>query len=221
MRVVVPVKRFDLAKQRLSPAVSVTQRKLLARDMAETVLRELAASTSHDGVLVASDEDSLRPLTRQLGFDYLDDPGGGLNPVVAAAIVRAMRGGWEDIAVVHADLPLFTAREFDRIAAAHLAGPERKMTIVPDRQNDGTTIRCCRPADAVPPLYGPGSARRHREIAVERGLAVEVFRSATLSVDCDTPEDLRYIVSLEGAATTAIFSRAARRGGGRREGMRS
>ena len=221
MRVVVPVKRFELAKQRLSPAVSVEQRMSLVRDMAETVLRELAASTSHDGVLVVSGEESLRPLAAQLSFDYLDDPGGGLNAAIAAAIARAMRGDCKDIAIVHADLPLFTAREFDRLAAAHLAGPKRKMTIVPDRWNDGTTIRFCRPADAVPPLYGPGSARRHREFAIERGLAVEDSPSATLSVDCDTAEDLRHIASLEGAATALSFSTAAQRDGGRREGMRS
>jgi 2-phospho-L-lactate guanylyltransferase len=221
MRVVVPVKRFELAKQRLSPAVSVEQRMSLMRDMAETVLRELAASTSHDGVLVVSGEESLRPLAAQLSFDYLDDPGGGLNAAIAAAIARAMRDDCKDIAIVHADLPLFTAREFDRLAAAHLAGPKRKMTIVQDRWNDGTTIRFCRPADAVPPLYGPGSARRHRGFAIERGLAVEDSPSATLSVDCDTPEDLRHIASLKGAATVPAFSTATRRDGGRREGMRS
>lgn len=221
MRVVVPVKRFELAKQRLSPAASAKQRASLARNMADTVLSELAASTSHDGVLVVSDEELLRPLAAQLGFDYLDDPGGGLNAAVAAAIARAMCGGCEDIAIVHADLPLFTAREFDRIAMAHLAGPKRKMTIVPDRQNDGTTIRFCRPANSVPPLYGPGSARRHRAFAIERGLAIEEAPSATLSVDCDTPEDLRHIASLEGSATAPGFSTAVRHDGRRREGMRS
>jgi 2-phospho-L-lactate guanylyltransferase len=221
MRVVVPIKRFDLAKQRLSPAASVEQRTSLARDMAETVLRELAASTAHDGVLVVSDEESLRPLAAQLSFNYLDDPGGGLNAAIAAAIAHTMRGGCEDIAIVHADLPLFTAREFDSLAAAHLAGPKRKMTIVPDRWNDGTTIRFCRPADAVPPLYGPGSARRHRGVAIEQGLAVEDSPSATLSVDCDTPEDLCHIASLEGAATASAVSTVAQRDGGRREGMRS
>ena len=202
MRVVVPVKRFDLAKQRLSPAATVGQRVSLARDMAERVLRELGHSLSHDGVLVVSNEDSLRPLVAQLGFDWVDDPGAGINAAIGAAVEQATSAGCRDVAIVHADLPLFLAAEFDRVAVRHLAGPPRKLTLVSDRHDDGTTALFCRPADAFRPSYGPASASRHRAAAKRLGMAVEDASSPTLSADCDTPDDLRHIAMIARAAAT-------------------
>lgn len=138
----------------------------------------------------------MRPLAARLGFELLADEGAGLN----AAITRGMRHlrnqGETDIAVVHADLPLFQASEFDRVAARHAAGPARKLTLVSDLVGNGTNLRLCRPGDAIPPLYGKMSAARHREAARRAGLAVETVASPILEFDCDTPEDLRRLMQM-------------------------
>lgn len=193
MRVVVPVKRFCFAKERLSCVRTPAERVELARGFAENTLRELAAAKTYSGVAIVSGEDTLRPIARELGFNWLEDPGGGLNAALAYAVATMVGRSCDDIAIVHADLPYFRAAEFDRIAVAHRAGAIRKMTIVADRFGDGTTLRFCRPVRAVPPLYGPGSARRHAAYAQAREIAVEFATSHTLSVDCDTPADLEFL----------------------------
>lgn len=194
MRVIIPVKRFCFAKERLAAVRTQAEREELARVMTERVLRELALSRAHEGVSVVSVERSIIGLAHELGFDWLEDPGGGLNAALAHVLESVCQTGCDDVAIVHADLPFFSAREFDRVAALHQQGPQRGLTIVADRFGDGTTVRLCRPALAVPPLYGPDSACRHAAYARAHGMEVKFVRSATLSIDCDTPADLEFIM---------------------------
>ena len=207
MRAIVPVKRFCSAKQRLAGVRTPVEREQLARMLAERTLHEISRAKLVEGVTVFSAEASLRPLVRDLGFDWLEDAGDGLNAALAAALDDTVARGCDDVAIVHADLPLLQATELDRIAALHRAGPTRKMTLVADRRDDGTNLRFCRPARAVPPLYGPGSARRHAVFARACGIPVDLVRSPALSVDCDTPDDLTFLAS--GAAAPQPSERAA------------
>lgn len=207
MRAIVPVKRFCSAKQRLAGVRTPGERAELARALAARTLREIFRAKLVEGATVVSAEASLRPLVRDLGFDWLEDAGDGLNAALAAALDDAAARRCDDVAIVHADLPLLEAAEFDRVAALHLAGPPRKMTLVADRRGDGTNVRFCRPARAVPPLYGPGSARRHAVFARACGIPVYFVRSPALSVDCDTPDDLEFLA--EGAGAPQRPERAA------------
>lgn len=208
LHVIVPVKRFCFAKERLSGVRTTAERTELARGFAEHTLRELATATSHAGVTVVSDEDSLRPFAQSMGVEWLDDPGGGLNAALTHALDVLIGCGCNDVAIVHADLPYLCAEEFDRIAARHKAGPSRKMTLVADRRNDGTTLRFCRPARGVPALYGPGSARRHAAYAKAHEIAVDFATSPRFSLDCDTPADLD-LLTMDRAASPAGYGGTA------------
>lgn len=205
MWAIVPIKRFQSAKQRLSPIASVRQRAALAEAMAVHLLKELTSARSLSGVLVVSSERSLRGPTEKLGFAFLPDEGAGLNEVLQCAGMRLARAGVSEMVIIHADLPLFSAQEFDRVAALHAQGPARKMTLVSDAKGCGTNIRFCRPGLAVPPLYGLQSALHHREAAFAGGLRTETVHSLALSLDCDTPEDLRPILrALQRSAASGI-----------------
>ena len=190
MWAIVPVKSFCAAKRRLSPIASPPQRTSLARMMAERVLAELARTNSLEGVLVVSGESDLRPLVGKLGFEFLSDDDGDLNEALSRATQALQQVKVADVVIVHADLPLFRADEFDRIARLHCSGPTRKMTLVPDAAGKGTNLRFCRPISAVSPMFGELSAMRHAAAAKSRDLCVEIVQSASLSLDCDTPEDV-------------------------------
>lgn len=193
MWVIVPVKRFSVAKQRLSPIVSVAERAVLARTMAIRVLGELAKARTVRGVTVVSGDPDLRFMADRFGFDFLQDAEVGLNQALAETVAALDGANVLDMAIVHADLPFFTCQEFDRIADRHMSGPSLKMTIVPDAASEGTNLRFCRPGGVVPLLFGQGSARRHCAAAKRIGVFTEVVDSPTLSIDCDTPADLERI----------------------------
>ena len=52
------------------------------------------------------------------------------------------------------------------------------------------TGSCWRPADAIGPAFGEGSAARHRDRAERAGYEVEIEPLQSLALDLDTPEDL-------------------------------
>src|SRR5688500_6974435 len=133
--VLVPVKAFGAAKQRLSDALDPAARHALAMAMAATVLR--AAGPLRTAVVC--DDDDVRAWAEAQGAEPIWTPGLGLNGAVEAGVAHLARRGVERVVVAHADLPL--AVDLGWVAAGD------GVTLVPDRHHDGTNVACV-PADA-------------------------------------------------------------------------
>jgi 2-phospho-L-lactate guanylyltransferase len=184
--VLVPVKAFAHAKERLAPALPPAERAALARAMAEHVLDVCAPLPT----AVVCDDADVASWARRHGASVLWAPGRGLNGAVQEGVARLGAGGARRVIVAHGDLPL--ARAVDWVAA--FAG----VTLVPDRRDDGTNVACV-PTDAgFDFAYGPGSFLHHSAEARRRGLALRVVREPHLGYDVDWPADL-----LPAAATSA------------------
>jgi 2-phospho-L-lactate/phosphoenolpyruvate guanylyltransferase len=197
MLAIVPIKRFALAKQRLAPIASDVHRARFSRAMAERLLTEISRSEVLAGVLVVSGEESLSGFVRSLGFDFKLERGLGLNGALSEAVAALSREQAAETAVIHADLPFFSAREFDDIADLHLQGEDRQISLVPDTRHSGTNVRFDRPAGVVPFRYGAESFDLHLRAALAKGFSVEVLESPSLSLDCDTPDDVRAFWGLD------------------------
>lgn len=191
MHVIVPVKSFMHAKSRLAKVLDDAQRAALAYALVRDVLAELARVPGIQSVVVASSEPQVDALVRHHGYDLLRDmSGASLNDALSRAMVHVAGSPSDPVAVVCADLPLFDAGEFQRMAAVHAAAPTPALTIAPDHLGQGTNVRISPAGAALPCLYGPGSAVAHMQAAAARGLAVQVFESHSLSLDVDLPENL-------------------------------
>ena len=176
--VLVPVKAFTRAKQRLADVLDATARRDLAVTMAETVLR----AAGNLRVAVVCDDDEVRTWAEAQGAEAIWTPDLGLNGAVEAGIAHLARRGAERIIVAHADLPL--AR--DLVWVADTDG----VTLVPDRHRDGTNVLCV-PADAgFRPAYGAGSFGAHRAEAARLGLVTRIVPDPALGWDVDVPADL-------------------------------
>lgn len=204
MHIIVPVKSFDAAKQRLSAACSPQQRRNVARAMALHLLGELQRVRRLEDVIIVSDEPEMARFADAHGLRLVVDGGDGLNAAVEIALRTVPSGA--AAGVVHADLPLFQARAFSRLVGQHEGGG-RQVTIVTDMSGTGTNILLCTPREAMKPRFGSDSCARHREMALAVGLQVEIVRSPSLSRDCDTPEDLSRLGRLirKGAPLEAVF----------------
>lgn len=178
--VVVPVKAFNAAKLRLSPALDPTARAVLARELAGTVV---AAAAPLD-VVVVCDDDEVRAWAGELGARVVWCPERGLNGAVADGVAFLRDEGVERAVVAHADLPLATSLgwvgEFDGV------------TLVPDRRHDGTNVLAVPTGSGFGFAYGPGSFGRHRAEAEALGLPVRVVEDPALAWDVDFPADLAW-----------------------------
>jgi len=180
----VPVKAFAQAKQRLAPALDPANREALARAMAATVL---AAAGDLRAVVVCDDE-AVRAWAETEGAEAIWTPGLGLNGAVEAGVAHLARRGVERVVVAHADLPLAT----DITWLADGDG----VTLVPDRHGDGTNVACVPAASGFAFAYGAGSFTAHRAEATRLGLLVRMVPDAALSWDVDVPADLEVPAAL-------------------------
>lgn len=176
--VLVPVKAFSSAKERLSPTINPAARAELARAMATRVLEAAGALD----VAVVCDDDAVVDWARSHGALVLVESGRGLNGAVENGVHRLAEAGADEILVTHADLP--QAHDLERLTGFD------GVTLVPDRREDGTNV-CGVPARAGFRFsYGPGSFVRHRSEAERLGLPLRVVREPSLAWDVDVPADL-------------------------------
>lgn len=176
--VLVPVKAFSRAKERLAPRLDPERRAALARSMAAHVLQ----AASPLPVAVVCDDDEVATWAEERGALVLLEPGRGLNGAVAAGVDRLTSAGAVEVIVAHGDLPL--AEGLERLAG--FTG----ITLVPDRVEDGTNVVVVPAGAGFRFSYGPGSFSRHAEEAARLGLPLRVVRDAGLSLDVDVPADL-------------------------------
>jgi 2-phospho-L-lactate/phosphoenolpyruvate guanylyltransferase len=176
--VLVPVKDFRQAKERLAGALAPPERAALARSMASNVV----AAADSLPVFVVCDDTEVAAWAEAAGASVLWRPGLGLNGAVANGVETLGRDGVARVVVAHSDLPLALHLEW----AAYLPG----ITLVPDRRDDGTNVACV-PTDAgFVFAYGTGSFRRHAAEGRRLGLSVRVVREPRLGWDIDLPDDL-------------------------------
>lgn len=177
--VVVPVKAFSVAKQRLAPVLDPLGRAALARRLAAVVV-EAARPLP---VLVVCDDDEVAAWAGGVGAEVVWSPGRGLDRAVADGVAHAATAGAGRAIVAHADLPLAQ----DLPALLRVAAD---VVLVPDRRRDGTNVAVVPSSARFSFSYGTGSFDRHLAEGRRLGLSVEVREDATLAWDVDVPDDL-------------------------------
>jgi 2-phospho-L-lactate guanylyltransferase len=186
---ILPVKRFQLAKQRLSAALSPEFRGDLAEAMVADVLHALAACEGIEATLVVTNEARVTALAQQLGAESVADPHeSGQSAAAAIGLSRAMADGYDRALLVPGDCPALDPAELDGLLADVRTG--KSVVIVPDRHGIGTNGLLLTPPNALAPTFGPGSCRRHRERAAAAAAECRVAQLPSLLLDVDTPRDL-------------------------------
>src|ERR671922_2932114 len=213
---VLPVKRFDDAKQRLGEALRGGTRRALAEAMLTDVLTALRRARRVDGVVVVTSEHGADALARAHDARTIRDPDEpGHNPAARAGVRWAIEQGARRAILVPGDCPALDPTEVDDLLLAH-PHDEARVTIVPDRHGTGTNALVLCPPDAIAPSFGPGSRARHEALAREAGAECRIAEPPSLVLDVDTVEDLAVLrATLEsrtgGAAhTRGMLSRLGR-----------
>ncbi len=187
---ILPVKRFDDAKQRLSQALGADARRALAQAMCSDAMAALQRCGAIEQVVVVSADPDAQRLAAGYGAAVLDDPGAGHSAAAAEAVAYAKRDGATAALMVPGDCPLLDPGELEALIAEELTTERSSVVIVPDRHGTGTNALLLSPPDAMSPAFGPGSRERHAALARDHGMEPVIRELPSLALDIDTPEDL-------------------------------
>jgi 2-phospho-L-lactate/phosphoenolpyruvate guanylyltransferase len=186
---ILPVKRFEDAKQRLRAALPPSARRALARAMVHDVLDALDRVRGIAGIVVVTAEEPVRALAAARGAAVLDDDEeAGQSAAAALGIAWAQRAGADRVLLVPGDCPALWPQEVDGMLRRHERGPG--VVVVPDRHGTGTNALLLAPPDAIAPSFGEGSRRRHLREGLASGFTPAVEPLHSLGLDVDTPDDL-------------------------------
>lgn len=195
MWAILPLKQFADAKQRLSLALTPAERRLLCEAMVEDVLSQLIQVDNLDGVLIVSEDPVAKKLAHKYRALIRPEPPhnkAGLNGAVSSAVSYLVERNVNDVMVLHGDLPLVRSRDLTRLVQIHQSTPNaRRVTLVADREKQGSNCLLCTPPNVIPFAYGPGSYKQHLVLAEERAAKVMTMEWDSLALDIDYPMDLQ------------------------------
>jgi 2-phospho-L-lactate/phosphoenolpyruvate guanylyltransferase len=188
--VLLPVKNFCDAKQRLSPALDGTARAGLARAMLLDVLNVLARARTPQRVVVFTAAAEVIELSRKCGFDAVVEKSVAGHSAAVNQMVEDLSRTSSRILSIAGDLPRLVPSEID-FALDAVSEP---ITLIPSRDWTGTNGVVFIPPARIAMEYGEGSFRRHLSKASAAGHRADVMSLPGIAFDLDTPEDLEAFV---------------------------
>lgn len=183
--VIIPIKSFDGAKERLASTLDATERHKIA---VYTASRVVAAATPFS-VFIVCDDDEVAHFARQHGAVVVQQRVPGLNNAARLGLDAAREAGFAWGIIAHSDLPLAT--HFDHLVDQSM--PKARIVLVSDQFKDGTNVLVIATDSDFEFHYGPGSFRAHCDEATRRGYELQIIDDSALAVDIDTPADLVHL----------------------------
>jgi 2-phospho-L-lactate guanylyltransferase len=190
---ILPMKPPTVGKTRLAGEFDPTFRSELAEAMFLDVLAALALSQLVDRTLVVTADPDCAAAANAHGAATVDDPGcDGHSSAASLGARQAAIDGADRVLLVPGDCPALDPAELDSLIGE--SDPATGCTVIPDRHGTGTNALLIRPPLAMAPSFGPGSHRRHLDLAAGAGLRAESVTVPSLGFDVDTPEDLDFLI---------------------------
>ncbi|MGK2878609.1 MAG: 2-phospho-L-lactate guanylyltransferase [Solirubrobacterales bacterium] len=221
--VILPVKPFDDAKERLATGLAAGQRRLIAEAMVRDVIAALARAREVDGVVVVSAEPKLAEIAAGTADAVIPDARSGHSDAAIAGVAWAIEHDFDRVVMIPGDCPLLDPEELDDLIA-RTREDRIQFAVIPDRMGTGTNALVISPPDAVDPSFGPGSRQRHIAMGLAASRRVAEHEVPSLALDLDTAEDLMELaerlstgdhdaVNTEQAVATLLTDRRSLPGG--------
>jgi len=193
----IPV-RLHRAKTRLAAVLSEEERTELVKHMLLDVMESVK---NMECIVVVGPEEVNEILT---GYDFellREDKARGLNNASIAGNRRAMELGADSTLFIPADTPLIQEQHIQDILEL---GKEHPLVISPSSRG-GTGILYRRPPDIIDERFTSKSYEDYQEEAREMDIELFVYDSFALSLDIDTPEDIKEFMLLGNGTRAHSF----------------
>jgi 2-phospho-L-lactate/phosphoenolpyruvate guanylyltransferase len=201
---ILPVKRFENAKTRLSSILDMDDRILLSSLMLEDTVKILSSVRSLTQVVIVSADRRAEEMATKHGVTFLrEEKEKGVNSAVAMADLYSIREAAEATVVIPQDLPLLDPIEVSK--ACQLAETEsRCIVICPSLRYDGTNMLLRKPPSVIATFYDNDSYNMHVKAALKLGIPVKALFSKSVMYDIDTPEDVQQLTKEEVFSARSI-----------------
>ena len=209
---ILPMKVPGEGKTRLEGTLSRSARSLLAEAMFLDTVEAAGRSALIDETLVVTPDGALAAARGALGTTWVPDPGVASHSEAASlGITAAVLAGADRALLLPGDCPGLQAADLDGLLSQPFGSPT--VAVVPDRHGTGTNALLLQPPTAITPAFGPGSHRRHLDLAAAVGALGVTADVRSLALDIDTPDDLeaaRIVAGSDPAALGDISASALR-----------
>ena len=185
MFTIIPAKPFRESKTRLAGSLSPAQRVKLSRHL---LLRTIHLVRQVGHVVVVSRSRTVRQAAKSAGAWTLVEVGTGLNTALDQAMTWITARSPEAALILPNDLPLLTLTDLNQLVSMAAASPA--VVIAPCRHGTGTNALLLKPPGIIEMQFGPDSFQKHQQAANIKGLSPLIYRSVTIGLDIDIPEDL-------------------------------
>lgn len=193
---VLPLKDFIHAKQRLSGVLTANERHNLFQAMVEDILLQVSLCVEISKVLIVSNEKVAEFLAEKYDFYCLSETSKGLNAAVSQARqVLLSEPEYSDVKkmlVVHGDLPLLNQESLKHFIECH----DTDLAIATDFQGLGTNAMLLPVLSNIAFQYGENSCYKHLNQAEENLLTHKFSCIPALALDIDEPHDLLTLVQV-------------------------
>lgn len=201
---IVPIKRFENAKTRLSSILDTDDRIRLSLLMLEDTLQILSAVHSLSQVITVSADKRVGEIAVKYGANFLlEEKERGVNSAVALADSYCMKKAADATMVIPHDLPLLDSTDISK--ACELAENESTCIVIcPSLRYDGTNMLLRKPPSVIATFYDADSYNMHVKAAIGLGIPVKRLLSKGLMHDIDTPEDALEIMKEETVTARSL-----------------
>lgn len=187
--IVIPIKGFRSAKQRLAGVLSRGSREQLARWLCQRTLQFFTEYFAEYPLLVVTESADVARLAVQHGAEVIREPeAAGLSAAVQTAATRVRDLGFASMLVIPADIARLEEAEIRTLLTCPRA--EASVILCPAR-DAGTNALLCTPPDVIPFHFGEASSVAHREATERVGARFRLLVLHHLGVDLDRSDDLR------------------------------
>ena len=204
---IIPVKRLSEAKSGLSAVWVPEQRRQLVLSMLADVLRAVHQTPSIASSIIVSPDEKVLSFANLHGAEGVAEPGLGLNEALNLAIRPTISKGVDSVLILPADLPFLKSADVENLIA--MASAPKDIVIAPSKAK-GTNALFLRPPDLINLRFGGESFPLHVKEASQVGVRPRIYRSTTIALDIDEPEDLLSVETLGLGTRTYEFLHSLR-----------
>src|SRR5688572_23614034 len=177
--VLLPVKDFKNAKQRLSGVLSPEVRAGLARSMFADVLQALQSSQSAERIIVYTASKEATDMARAFNFETEREELVEGHSAAVNFMLERLTADSSIVLAIASDLPRLSPQDIDFA----MDNPPEAITIIHSRDGDGTNGLVFIPPARIEVAYGPGSFSRHLSKASAAGYRAGVLNIPGIAFD--------------------------------------
>ncbi len=192
--IIIPIKKFDKSKTRLSPFLDFKERieltELLILDTLEKVFKLKNSQT-----IIVSGE--IIKLTDKYNDIVIinENKSNGVNNAIDLANKFIENNEFSESIIIPIDLPLLSTLDL-KVIIKFSRKFKKGICIVPSRRYDGTNILLRKPNLIIDTFYDNNSFYNHIKATTEKKKAIKICNFENLMIDLDTIEDITTIINI-------------------------